>query len=142
MDMRTFGLTACAIVAAAIVLRIFWLFSNRTPVLARSENVDALGDTLPKDPLNPPEFPEGLARLSPFHTADMRVEYEVGGQRYEHDIETHKISGLDITGPDDKPILWADPRNPAHVEARGPGFWVVALLVVGFAAAAIYQFAA
>ena len=80
--------------------------------------------------------------MSPFHTADMRLEYEVAGQKYEHDVETHSIDGLEITAPDDMPILWADPQNPARVEARGPGFWVVALLVVGFAAAAIFQFAA
>lgn len=142
MDVRTFGLTACAIVAAAIVARIFWLFTNRVPVLAHSENVDALGDSLPGDPLNPPEHPEGLERMSPFRTADMRVEYEVGGKRFEHDFETRSIDGLDMTVPDDKPILWADPRNPAHVESQGPGFWVLALLTVGLAAAAIYQFAA
>jgi hypothetical protein len=142
MDVRTFGLTACAIVAAAIVARIFWLFTKRVPVLAHSENVDALGDSLPGDPLNPPEHPRGVERLSPFHTADMRVEYEVGGKQFEHDIETHSIDGLDMTAPDDKPILWADPNNPGRVESQGPGFWVLALLVVGLAAAAIFQFAA
>jgi hypothetical protein len=140
MDVRTLGLTACALVAAAIVVRMFWLLANRTPVLARSENVDGLGDSLPGDPLNPPEHPVGIERMSPFHTADMRVEYEVGGKRYEHDIETHSIDGLDMTGPDDMPILWADPNNPVHVEPRGPGFWAAALLVVGFAASAIYQY--
>jgi hypothetical protein len=142
MDVRTFGLVACAIVAAAIVARILWLFTNRVPVLAHSENVDSLGDSLPGDPLNPSELPQGVERLSPFHTSDMRVEYEVGGQAYEHDIETHSIGGLDMTAPDDKPILWTDPKNPAHVEAHGPGFWVLALLVVGLAAAAIFQFTA
>ena len=72
----------------------------------------------------------------------MRVEYEVGGKQFEHDIETHSIDGLDLAAPDDKPILWTDPNNPARVESRGPGFRVLALLAVGFAAAAIYQFAA
>ena len=95
MDVKTLGLTACALLAVAIVGRIFWLFTNRTPVLAHSENVDILGDSLPGDPLNPDEHPQGIERLSPFHTADMRVEYEVGGQRYEHDIETHNIDGVD-----------------------------------------------
>jgi hypothetical protein len=142
MDVRTFGLTACALVAVAIVGRILWLFTNRVPVLAHSENVDALGDSLPQDPLNPPEHPHGIERMSPFHTADMRVEYEVGGKAFEHDIETRSIDGLDMTAPDDKPILWADPNDPSHVENHGPGFWVLALLAVGLAAAAIYQFAA
>jgi hypothetical protein len=141
MDVRIFGLTACALVAAAIAGRIYWLFVNRTPVLARSENMDALGDTLPGDPLNPPQHPQGIERLSPVHTGDMRVEYDVGGKRYEHDIETHAIDGVDLTAPDDMPILWADPINPARVEAHGPGFWVIALLVVGFAAAAIFTYA-
>lgn len=141
MDLRILGLTACALVAVAILARIYWLFANRVPVLARSENMDALGDTLPDDPLNPGEHPHGLERMSPFHTGDMRVEYEVGGQRYERDIETHKIDGLDMTAPDDMPILWTDPSNPTRVEAHGPGFWVIALLVVGFAAAAIAHFA-
>jgi hypothetical protein len=141
MDVRILGLTACALVAAAIMARIVWLFANRVPVLAHSENMDALGDTLPGDPLNPPEHPHGLERMSPFHTGDMRVEYEVGGQRYERDIETRSVDGLDMTAPDDMPILWTDPSNPARVEARGPGFWVVALLVVGFAAAAIFHYA-
>jgi hypothetical protein len=140
MDVRTLGLTACAIAAAAIIVRIFWLFTNRTPVLARSENVDILGGSLPGDPLNPREHPEGAERLSPFHTADMRVDYELGGKHYEHDIETRSIDGLDMTGPDDMPILWADPKNPTDVEKHGPGFWVIALLVVGFAAVAIYQY--
>lgn len=142
MDLRTFGLGACAIVAAAIVARILWLFANRVPVLAHSENVDALGDSLPGDPLNPAEHPQGVERLSPFHTADMRVEYEVGGKQFEHDFETRSIDGLDLTAPDDKPILWADPNNPASIESHGPGFWVLALLAVGLAASAIYQFAA
>ena len=142
MDLRTFGLSACAIVALAIVARIFWLFTNRVPVLAHSENVDALGDSLPNDPLNPAEHPQGAERLSPFHTADMRVEYEFGGKQFEHDVETRSIDGLDLTAPDDKPILWADPTNPTLVESHGPGFWVLALLAVGFAASAIYQFAA
>ena len=142
MDVRTFGLTACAIVAAAILARIIWLLTNRVPVLAHSENVDALGDSLPRDPLNPPERPEGIERLSPFHSADMRVEYEVGGKEFEHDIETRSIDGLDLTAPDDKPILWTDPNNPERVENHGPGFWVLALLTVGLAAAAIFQFAA
>ena len=140
MDVRTLGLTACALAAAAIVARILWLFANRTPVLARSENVDVLNDSLPGDPLNPPEHPQGAERFSPFHTADMRVEYEVAGKRYEHDIETHSIDGLDMTGPDDMPILWADPENPSRVERHGPGFWAIALLALGFAAAAIYQY--
>ena len=142
MDLRSFGLSACAIVALAIAARIFWLFTNRVPVLAHSENVDALGDSLPGDPLNPAEHPRGAGRLSPFHTADMRVEYELGGKQFEHDLETHSIDGLDMTAPDDKPILWADPNDPAQVESHGPGFWVLALLAVGLAASAIYQFAA
>jgi hypothetical protein len=140
MDLRTLGLTACALAAAAIVARIYWLFVNRTPVLAHSENVDVLGKSLPGDPLNPPEHPQGLGRMSPFHTADMRLEYEVGGKRYEHDIETHSVDGLDVTAPDDMPILWADPANPTRVERHGPGFWMIALLVVGFAASAIYSY--
>lgn len=140
MDVRTLGLTACAMVAAAIVARIFWLFSNRTPVLAHSENVDMLGDSLPGDPLNPSENPRGIERMSPFHTDDMRLEYEVAGKRYEHDIEGRVIDGLPMTATDDMPILWADPNNPANVEKHGPGFWVVALLVVGFAAIAIFQY--
>jgi hypothetical protein len=142
MDVRILGLTACAVLAAAIMARILWLFANRVPVLAHSENTDALGETMPGDPLNPPEHPQGLGRLSPFHTADMRLDYAVGGKHFEHDAETHSIDGLEMTAPDDMPILWADPQNPVRVEARGPGFWVVALLVVGFAAAAIFQFAA
>ena len=142
MDVRTLGLTACALVAVAIVARILWLFANRTPVLARSENTDALGDTMPGDPLNPAEHPQGVGRMSPFHTTDMRLEYEVAGQHFEHDVETRSVDGLEMTSPDDMPILWADPQNPAKVEAHGPGFWVLALLVVGFAAAAIFQFAA
>lgn len=141
MDLRILGLTACALVAVAILARIYWLFVNRVPVLARSENMDTLGDTLPGDPLNPAEHPHGLERMSPFHTGDMRVKYEVGGQSYERDIETHSIDGLDSTGPDDMPILWADPSNPTRVEAHGPGFWAIALLVVGFAAAAIAHYA-
>lgn len=140
MDVRTLGLIACAIAAAAILARIVWLFTNRTPVLAHSENVDVLGDTMPDDPLNPANRPQGLERMSPFHTTDMRLDYEVGGKHYEHDVETHSIDGLDITTPDDMPILWADPANPVRVERHGPGFWAVALLVVGFAASAIYQF--
>jgi hypothetical protein len=140
MDPKVLGLALCAAAAVAIVVRILWLFANRTPVLARSENVDALNDSLPGDPLNPAEHPHGLERMSPFHTADMRVAYEVGGQQYEHDIETHSIDGLDLTGPDDMPILWADPNNPADVEARGPGFWVLMLIAVGAVAAAILQF--
>jgi len=110
------------------------------PVLARSENVDALGDSLPSDPLNPPEHPQGIERMSPFQTADMRVAYEVAGQQYEHDIETRSIDGLDMTAPDDMPILWADPKNPAAVEEHGPGFWVLMLLLVGAVAASIAQF--
>lgn len=106
------------IVAAAIVARIFWLFTNRVPVLAHSENVDALGDSLPGDPLNPAEHPQGTERLSPFHTADMRVEYDVGGKQFEHDIETHSIDGLDLAAPDDKPILWTDPNNRPRREPR------------------------
>ena len=139
MDLRTLGLLACAFAAAAIVARILWLFANRVPVLARSENMDSLGDTLASDPLNPPQHPQGAERFSPFHEGDMRVDYEVGGKRYEHDIETHSIDGLDMTAPDDMPILWADPQNPARTEVRGPGFWMVALLLVGGAAAALQQ---
>ena len=52
------------------------------------------------------------------------------------------IDGLDMTGPDDMPILWSDPKNAARIEAHGPGFWVLALLAVGLAAAAIFQFSA
>ena len=140
MDVTTLGLTACALAAAAIVARIFWLFANRTPVLAHSENVDVLGESLPGDPLNPPEHPQGLSRMSPFHTADMRLEYEVGGKHYEHDVETHSIDGLEVTASDDMPILWADPAHPARVERHGPGFWMIALIVVGFAASAIYSY--
>lgn len=140
MDVRILGLTACALVAVAIVARIFWLFTNRTPVLARSENVDVLGDSLPGDPLNPPEHPRGMERMSPFHTDDMRLQYEVAGKKYEHDVEGRVIDGLEITATDDMPILWADPKNPASVEKHGPGFWVIALLVVGFAAVAIFQY--
>ena len=142
MDVRILGLTACALVAVAIIGRILWLFANRTPVLAHSENTDALGETMPGDPLNPPEHPAGVGRMSPFHSTDMRLEYEVGGKRYERDVETHSVDGLELTAPDDMPILWADPQNPATVEAHGPGFWVLALLVVGLAAATIFQFAA
>jgi hypothetical protein len=140
MDVKTLGLTACAIVAAALVARIVWLFTNRVPVLAHSENTDALGDTMPGDSLNPPEVPHGLERLSPFHTTDMRLDYEVDGKHYEHDVETHSIDGLDMTAPDDMPILWADPANPAHVERLGPGYWVVGLFVVGLCAAGFVQF--
>lgn len=140
MDVRTLGLTACAFAAAAIVARIFWLFANRTPVLARSENVDVLGESLPGDPLNPPEHPEGLGRMSPFHSADMRLEYEVAGKHYEHDVEARSIDGLGVTAADDMPILWADPANPARIERHGPGFWMIGLLVVGFAASAIYSY--
>src|SRR3954447_16971466 len=139
MDLRVLGLWACAAAALAIVARILWLFANRMPVLARSENVDALNESRSNDPLNPAEHPHGLERMSPFHTADMRVAYEVGGQQYEHDIETHSIDGIDMTGPDDMPILWADPNNPVAVEVRGPGFWALMLLLVGAAAAAITQ---
>jgi hypothetical protein len=140
MDTRTLGLTACAIVAAAIIVRILWLFANCVPVLARAENVDVLGDTLPNDPLNPPEHPQGMERMSPFHTTDMRVDYEVGGKHYEHDFETLSIDGIDLTDPDDMPILCADPKNPLRIERHGPGFWFLALLIVGFAAAAISQY--
>lgn len=140
MDLKVLGLAVCAAAALAIVGRILWLFANRVPVLARSENVDTLNESLPGDPLNPPEHPQGVERLSPFHTADMRVAYEVAGQQYEHDIETHSIDGLDMTGPDDMPILWADPKNPAAVEAHGPGFWVLMLVLVGAVAASIAQF--
>jgi len=70
----------------------------------------------------------------------MRLEYEVGGKKYEHDVEGHVIDGLDMTATDDMPILWADPKNPTSVEKHGPGFWVIALLVVGFAAVAIFQY--
>jgi len=140
MDLRVLGLWACAAAALAIVARILWLLANRVPVLARSENVDVLNESLPDDPLNPPEHPQGVERLSPFHTADMRVAYEVAGQQYEHDIETHSIDGIDMTGPDDMPILWADPKNPVAVEAHGPGFWALMLLLVGCVAAGITQF--
>ena len=139
MDVRTLGLTACAVVAVAIVARIFWLFTNRTPVLARAENVDVLGETLPGDPLNPAQHPHGLARLSPVHTDDMRLEYEVAGKKYEHDVAGHVIDAVDYA-TDDMPILWADPKNPVSVEKHGPGFWVIALLVVGCAASAIWQY--
>lgn len=142
MDVKTLGLTACALVAAAIIGRIFWLMTNRVPVLAHSENVDTLGESLPDDPLNPPEMPRGMGRMSPFHTADMRLDYEVGGKHYEHDIEARSVDGLAITATDDMPILWADPKNPNRIEAHGPGFWVLALLAVGLAAAAIVQFSA
>jgi hypothetical protein len=141
MDLRFLGLIACAAVAAVIVARILWLFANRVPVLARSENMDSLGDTLASDPLNPPQHPQGTERFSPFHEGDMRVDYQVGGKRYEHDIVTHSVDGLEMTAPDDMPILWADPQNPARTEARGPGFWVVMLLLVGAAAAALQQVA-
>jgi hypothetical protein len=140
MDVRILGLSACALLAVAIVARIFWLFTNRVPVLAHSENTDALGDTMPGDPLNPPQHPQGIQRMSPFHTADMRVEYEVAGKRYERDIETHSIDGLGMTAPDDMPILWAEPKNPVVVERQGPGFWVLALVIVGFAATAIFNY--
>ena len=140
MDLRVLGLWACAAAALAIVARILWLFANRVPVLARSENVDTLNESLPHDPLNPPEHPHGIERMSPFHTADMRVAYEVGGQSYEHDIETHSIDGIDATAPDDMPILWADPKNPTAVEAHRPGFWMLMLLLVGAVAAGITQF--
>jgi hypothetical protein len=142
MDARTLGLTACALVAAAIVARIFWLFANRVPVLAHSANTDALGETAPGDPLNPHSQPHGVERLSPFRTTDMRLDYQVGGKHYEHDVAATSVEGLELTAPDDMPIIWADPSNPARIEARGPGFWVIALLVVGFAAAAIFQFGA
>jgi hypothetical protein len=140
MDLKVPGLAVCALAAVAIVARILWLFANRVPVLARSENVDALGDSLSGDPLNPAKHPHGIQRMSPFHTADMRVAYEVGGQRYEHDRETHTIDGLDMTGPNDMPILWADPENPVAVERRGPGFWALMLVLVGAVAALIAQF--
>jgi len=139
MELRTIGLVACALTAVAIVGRILWLFANRVPVLAHSVNSDALGETDPDDPLNPPQHPHGLASLSPVHSTDMRVDYEIAGKTYERDIETHSVEGLDLSAPDDMPILWTDPANPARVEAHGPGFWVVALLVVGFAAAAMQQ---
>jgi len=140
MDVKNLLLIVCAILAAAIVCRILWLFASRTPVLARSENVDVLGESLPGDPLNPDEHPQGVERMSPFHTSDMRVEYEVGGQRYEHDIEARTIDG--VTSTDDMPILWADPEHPERVVRFGPGYWVLALIFVGFAAAAIFQFVA
>ena len=141
MDYRTIGLFACAAAAVAIVARILWLLANRVPVLARSENMDVLGDTLASDPLNPAQHPHGAERFSTFHEGDMRVDYQVGGKHYEHDIVTHSVDGLDMTAPDDMPILWADPQNPARTEARGPGFWMVALLLVGAAAAALQQVA-
>jgi hypothetical protein len=129
MDMRTVGLIACAIVAAAMVARILWLFTNRVPVLAHAENA-----------LNPPEHPQGLQRMSPFHTADMRLDYEVAGKHYERDVETRSIDGLDMTAPDDMPILWTDPANPTRVERLGPGFWVAALIAVGLCATVFFQF--
>jgi hypothetical protein len=141
MDVRMIGLLTCAVVAAAIVARILWLFANRVPVLAHSENTDALGDTTPDDPLNPPQVPHGAARLSPIHEIDMRLDYQVAGKSFEHDVVRHSVIGLDSTAPDDAPILWADPANPMRVEAQGPGFWLLALIVVGFAAAAFYHLA-
>ena len=141
MDFRTFGLAFCAATAAAILARIFWLFTSRVPVLAHSENTDALGDTAPGDPLNPPQHPHGVAALSPFHETDMRVEYEVGGKKYEHDFVEHSVDGLDMTAPDDMPILWTDPANPARIVSHGPGFWVLALLIVGLGATLIFQYA-
>src|SRR5436190_23774506 len=81
MDFRSLGLTVSAATAAAMVARILWLFANRVPVLAHSENTDVLGDTAPGDPLNPAQHPHGIASLSPFHETDMRVEYEVGGKK-------------------------------------------------------------
>jgi|SRR3954471_3607035 hypothetical protein len=140
MDLRALGLALCAVAAVAIVARILWLFANRTPVLARSENMDSLGESDLHDPLNPPADPHGAAALSPVHSGDMRVEYALGGKHYEHDILTHSVEGLDITAPDDMPILWADPQNPSSVEAHGPGFWFLALLLVGAVAAAVTQF--
>jgi hypothetical protein len=140
MDIRVLGLSACALLAAAIIGRIFWLFANRVPVLAHSTNTDALGDTMPGDPLNPPEHPQGLERMSPFHTSDMRLDYEVAGKHYAHDVAARSIDGLAITAPDDEPILWVDPANPLRLERHGPGFWLIALLVVGFAATAIFQY--
>jgi hypothetical protein len=38
------------------------------------------------------------------------------------------------------PILWADPANPVRIERHGPGFWMIGLLIVGFAASAIYSY--
>src|SRR3954469_10992166 len=140
MDLKVVGLAFCAIAATAIVARILWLFANRVPVLARSENMDALGESHIRDPLNPSAHSQGAAAFSPIHSGDMRVEYAVGGKHYEHDILTHSVEGVDLTAPDDMPILWADPRNPASVEAHGPGFWVVMLLLVGAVAASIAQF--
>jgi hypothetical protein len=140
MDVRFLGLTACALAAAAIVARILWLFTNRVPVLAHSENTDSLGDTMPGDPLNPPQHPHGLERMSPYHNEDMRLEYEVAGQSYEHDVETRMVDGLRMTAPDDMPILWTDPNNPTRVERHGPGLWVMALVVVGCVATAIFQY--
>ena len=134
MDLKVLGLALCAVAAIAIVGRILWLFANRTPVLAHSENMDSLGESDAHDPLNPLDHAQG------FHSGDMRVEYALGGQRYEHDVLTHSVEGLDMTAPDDMPILWADPKNPADVEAHGPGFWVLMLLLVGAVAASIAQF--
>lgn len=141
MDLRTIGLFACGVAAVAIVARILWLFANRVPVLAHSVNSDALGETDADDPLNPPERPHGLEAFNPVHSTDMRVDYVVGGKTYERDMLAHSVEGVDMTAPDDMPILWADPQNPARTEARGPGFWVVMLLLVGGAAAALQQVA-
>ena len=142
MNLQMLGLASCALAAAAIVARILWLFANRVPVLARSENIDLLGESDVRDPLNPPQHPHGAAAFSPVQSGDMRVEYAVGGKHYEHDILTHSVEGLDVTTPDDLPILWADPKNPAAVEAHGPGFWVLMLLLVGAVAAALLEFGA
>lgn len=139
MDFRTFGLLACAMAAAAIVARIVWLMANRIPVLAHSANTDALGETAADDPLNPHVRRHGLGALSPVNSTDMRVDYVVNGKTYEHDLERHSIEGLEITAPDDMPILWANSDNPAQVEAHGPGFWVAMLLLVGLAAGALFD---
>lgn len=141
MDLRTIGLVACELTAVAIVGRILWLFANRVPVLAHSVNSDALGDSDPDDPLNPPQHPHGLASFSPVHSTDMRVDYEVSGKQYERDLLAHSVEGLELSAPDDMPILWADASNPQNVEAHGPGFWVVMLLLVGAVAAALQQVA-
>src|SRR5436309_13426302 len=122
MDVKTLGLTACALLAIAMLARILWLFTNRVPVLAHSENVDVLGDSPPNDPLNPPEHPQGLERLFPLHTNDMRLAYDVGGQKYVHDIEGHVIAGLENFAIDDMPVLGADPAHPGPVQACGPWY--------------------
>lgn len=139
MDVKTLSLAMCALVAAYFLARILWLFTSRTPVLARSENMDALGETLPCDPLNPSQPAVGAKRSSPVRARTMKLEYELDGKSYEHDNMTHMVEGLAISAPDDMPILWADPSNPTQIEAHGPGFWAAGLVIVSFAAVAIYN---